>query len=124
MPRRWTWTALLFISLLVLASCTVNGLTDNAPPGSPETSGEETPTFTPDLPTPVEEQTQIPIEAVTDLPEHAPTITVEDDPVETTIIEPTPVETSPPDGPSALEALIPPGATFGEAEIIIARPGP
>lgn len=125
MARCRSWTTVCVMLTLWLASCSANGSVGGTPTTVRETPGGETPTSTPvqELPTPVEEQTQIPIEAITDLPEHAPTITAPEKAVETTIIEPTPAESGAEEGPSALEALIPPGATFGEAEIIIARPG-
>lgn len=72
-------------------------------------------------------QTSVPISEVTNLPEHAPTITRVDVPVETGLSEDIPKETPVPTDPGAASndpsILIDPNARFQEADIKILKPG-
>jgi len=73
-------------------------------------------------------QTSVPVSEVTDLPEHAPTITRADVAVETGIREEPLQEPPLPDGPGPSSdspaSLIDPSARFTDADIKILKPGP
>jgi hypothetical protein len=79
---------------------------------------------------PTEEAAQtpelIPLEEINNLPTHAPTTTIENQPVETSILSEAEIagtSISADEQPSDLDQLISPDATFEEAELIIKRPG-
>jgi hypothetical protein len=89
-------------------------ITDNTLPPIPPT---EEIAQTPEL---------VPVEEINNLPTHAPTTTIEDQAVETSIqpeADITGTNIPPDEQPSELNQLIDPGESFGEAGLIVKRPG-
>ncbi len=123
------YTGFLTVVCLLLAGC-------SAPvQNQPYTTSDTTPTAEsldetteePISPTPVMENTAVPVAEVTNLPEHAPTITPVDEPVETGIAGELPLETPVTAGTveieTELDTLIGDNVVFPEGEIKILRPG-
>lgn len=113
--HRWISRSTLTGMLLILTACTTL-----QPAATLPASNTSIPT---DSPVPTSEL--VPVEQVTDLPTHAPTSTAEEQPVATSIL----VSPEADQGDTAAESqneldlLLGEAAAFGEADLVIKRPG-